>query len=61
MFSWEQKHVNWVGPNTFLRHYGLGQCLFMTEKTFEIRHVKYIKLYISSFALSSSSQKKALQ
>ena len=34
--------------------YGLGQCLFMTEKSFEIRQfflVKNVKLYILCFAL----------
>ena len=46
--------------------YGLGQCLFMTEKSFEIRQfflVNHVKLYISCFALCKlfpSSHKKVL-
>ena len=45
---------------------GLGQCLFMTEKSFEIRQfflVNHVKLYISCFELCElfpSSQKKVL-
>ena len=46
--------------------YGLGQCLFMTEKSFEIRQfflVNHVKLYLSCFALCKlfpSSHKKVL-